>query len=782
MSSDRPSPSAVVAPQPIILSVGVEGMTCASCVNRIERFLRQTEGVQEATVNLATERATIRLDPSTAGRAEVVAAIERAGYDVRAEGGAASDPLTLDAADPDAPARAREQRLLGLKAAASIGVAVAIMVLMLWPGGLPLAMETLNWILLLPATLIQVWAGGLFVRNAWRQGRHGTVSMDTLVAMGTLAAWGYSVVVTVAPSLVMDAGIEPVTYFDSACMIIGLILAGRWLEARARSQASGAVAALVGLQARTARLVQGDTEVDVPVEQVAPGDLLRVRPGEKVPVDGIVASGNSSVDESMLTGEPVPVVRGIGDAVIGATLNGSGTFLMRATHVGRDSVLGQIVRMVREAQGSKAPIQRIADRVTEWFVPLVIVLAALTFLAWFVLGPEPSLTLALVSAISVLIIACPCAMGLATPTAVMVGTGRAAQQGILIRGGAALEMAGRVDTVVFDKTGTLTLGRPAVTAVRPAGDASAESLLTLAASVERGSEHPLASAILAETTGRGLTVPEALDFEALTGRGVRARVDGQLVLVGNRDLLVEDGIEAPDLPTGTAAGPAARTTVYVAAAGRALGAIDIDDPIKPGAAESVARLREKGLTVRLLSGDTPEAAATVARRVGIDLVTAGVRPADKAAHVRALQADGQRVAMVGDGINDAPALAQADVGIAIGSGTDVAIEASDITLVGGDPRLVGEAIELSRRTLRVIRENLAWAFGYNVVLIPVAMGVLYPILGLRLDPMLAAAAMAFSSVSVVLNSLRLRGTTGHTTGGVTRHAATGDGSLVETGS
>jgi Cu+-exporting ATPase len=413
--------------------------------------------------------------------------------------------------------------------------------------------------------------------------------------------------------------------------------------------------------------------------------------------------------------------------------------------------------MVREAQGSKAPIQRVADRVTEWFVPLVIVLAALTFGAWLVLGPEPALTLALVSAISVLIIACPCAMGLATPTAVMVGTGRAAQRGVLIRGGAALEMTGRVDTVVFDKTGTLTIGKPAVTALRPVGGVDEERLLWLAASVERGSEHPLAAAVMTESTRRALVLAEAEDFEALTGRGVRASLSGQPVLVGSRAFLVEEGLDPASLPP--LAGPgerAARTTVYVASGGAVMGAIDIDDPIKPGAAEAVRALHEAGLSVRLLSGDTQEAAAAVAGRVGIESVTAGVRPADKAEHVRALQATGHIVAMVGDGINDAPALAQADVGIAIGSGTDVAIEASDITLIGGDPRLVGSAIALSRRTVRVIRQNLVWAFGYNVVLIPVAMGLLYPLFGLRLDPMLAAAAMAFSSVSVVLNSLRLR--------------------------
>jgi len=513
--------------EPIVISVGVEGMTCASCVNRIERFLRATDGVSEANVNLATERATVAVDPTMAGRAEVAAAIEAAGYDVRPESSAAQGALTLDAADPDVAARAREQRDLGIKAVVSVATALAMMVVMLWPGGLGLSMTTLNWLLLVPATVIQFWAGGVFLRNASRPARHRTVSMDTLVALGTLAAWGYSVVITIAPSLVIEAGIEPVTYYDSAAMIVGLILTGRWLEARAKSRASGAVAALVGLEARTARRIVGGVESDVPIEQVAPGDLLRVRPGEKVPVDGIVTAGSSSVDESMLTGEPLPVSRSEGDQVIGATVNGTGSFVMRATHVGRDSVLGQIVRMVAEAQGSKAPIARIADRVTEWFVPLVILLAAGTFLAWLLLGPDPALTPALVSAISVLIIACPCAMGLATPTAVMVGTGRAAESGVLIRGGAALERAAQVDTVVFDKTGTLTVGRPVVRAVRAAHGVAEGEVLRLAASAESGSEHPLAAAIVAEAERRGIARLEVTGFRSITGQGVAAELDGQ---------------------------------------------------------------------------------------------------------------------------------------------------------------------------------------------------------------------------------------------------------------
>jgi P-type Cu+ transporter len=759
MSHDPPSPSVVTAPEPIVISVGVEGMTCASCVNRIERFLRATDGVNEANVNLATERATVSLDPAVAGRAEVEAAIAAAGYDVRPDRSAGADAvaLSLDAADPDAALRAREQRSLAIRAFVSVAVAATIMAAMLWPGGLGVEMTTLNWLLLVPATIIQFWAGGVFLRNALRLARHRSVSMDTLVALGTMAAWGYSVVVTLFPMLVMEAGIEPVTYFDSSAMIIGLILTGRWMEARAKSQASGAVAALVGLQARTARRLRGEREEDIPIEQVHPGDLLRVRPGEKVPVDGIVSSGSSLVDESMLTGEPLPVAKTSGDQVIGATLNTSGSFVLRATHVGRDTVLGQIVRMVREAQGSRAPIQRVADRVIDWFVPLVLALAALTFVTWLALGPAPALTLALVSAISVLIIACPCAMGLATPTAVMVGTGRAAEGGMLIRGGLALETAARVDTVVFDKTGTLTQGRPTVTAVHAVGGASAEAVVALAASAERGSEHPLAAAILHEAGQRGSDLAEATAFEALSGRGVSADVAGRRVVVGSRALMADLAIDVSALASQDAeAATAARTMTYVAAEGRAVGAVEISDALKPGAAAAVRGLRDSGVEVWLLSGDSIATATAVARQVGIDHVRAGVLPAGKAEHVRELQAQGRTVAMVGDGINDAPALAQADVGIAIGTGTDVAMEASDVTLIGGDPRLVGSAITLSRQTLRVIRQNLVWAFGYNVLLIPVAMGLLYPFFGIRLDPVLAAAAMAFSSVSVVLNSLRLR--------------------------
>ncbi|CAN5643730.1 heavy metal translocating P-type ATPase [soil metagenome] len=747
------------AVEPISLSLGVEGMTCASCVNRIERFLKKADGVHDAHVNLATERATVSFDPAVTGRLELERAIEAAGYEVRpqvegSDGGGV--PLAMDF-DPEAAARGRERQGLAIRAAVSVSTALVIMLVMFWPGGIGLPMTSLNWLLLVPATIIQFWAGGVFIRTAWRQARHHSVNMDTLVAIGTLAAWAYSTVVTVAPEFVMHAGIEPVTYFDSSAMIIGLILAGRWLEANAKSRAGNAVRSLMGLQVRTARLVRGEQEADVPIEAVAPGDLLRVRPGEKVPVDGVVVSGTSALDESMLTGEAQPVMKGPADQVIGATLNTSGSFTFRATRVGSDTVLAHIVRMVQEAQGSRAPIQRLADAVSARFVPLVMVLAALTFAVWLAVGPEPSLTFALVSAITVLIVACPCAMGLATPTAVMVGTGRAAESGILVRGGAALERAGRVDTVIFDKTGTLTLGRPAVTRVVPAAAGEEHKVLALAAAVERGSEHPLGAAIAAEAECLGLPVAGVSDFESVTGLGVAGRVGDRAVLVGNERLMLERGVDASVLSAeARATADAAWTPVYVAVDGVAHGLVAISDPVKPGAAPAVRALRAAGIEVRLVSGDATAVATAVGRQVGIDQVVGGVLPGEKARLVSELQAAGHVVAMVGDGINDAPALARADVGVAIGTGADVALEASDITLVGGDPRLVASAVMLSRRTLRVIRQNLFWAFAYNVLLIPVAMGALYPVLGLRIDPMLAAAAMAFSSVSVVLNSLRLQ--------------------------
>ena len=746
---------------PIEIVLPVEGMTCASCVNRIERFLRKTPGVEEAAVNLATEQATVRFDPAVAGRPELVGAIEAAGYDVKpeavrsAEATAADLEAEVSAEDVE---RERAQRRTLVQAAASIGAALVFMVLMFWPQT-AWAMEDLNKLILWPATFIQFWAGGRFYRAAWRAGRHGGATMDTLVAVGTSAAWAYSVFVTMYPDVVHQAGLHPETYFDSSAIIIGLILLGRWLEDRAKGRTTGAIRRLVGLQAKTARLVRGDEEVEVELAAVQPGDLLRVRPGEKVPVDGVLVEGGSAVDESMLTGEPIPASKVAGDEVIGATLNTTGSFVMRATRVGRDTALANIVALVQRAQGSKAPIQAIADRIAEIFVPAVLAVAALSFVAWLFLGPEPRLTLALTAFIGVVIIACPCAMGLATPTAIMVGTGKGAETGILVRGGQALEAAGRLDTVVLDKTGTLTLGRPVVAEILPAAGIDARELLDVAGSLENASEHPLGRAVLAHAREDELGFRAVEDFEAVAGNGVRGTVDGREVVIGSRRMLTEGGVGlgsfAADADRHAANGA---TVSFVAIDGRAAGLIAISDPVKAESAAAVRTLESQGLTVWLLTGDARVTAEAVARQVGIapGRVVAEVLPADKAAVVERLQAKGHRVAMVGDGINDAPALAQADLGVAIGTGADVAIEASDITLVGGDPRQIASAIGLSRATLRTIRQNLFWAFAYNVLLIPVAMGVLYPFTGWTLNPALAAAAMALSSVSVVTNSLRLR--------------------------
>ncbi len=764
------TPTSAPAPadiRPLEIQIPVEGMTCASCVNRIERFLNKTPGVETATVNLATEVATIRYLPDQAGRDDLVKAIEAAGYDVRpqpAAGLATTAGAELaDEADAEAESRAREARQLRDQALASLAVAAGIMLVMFWPA-LPWAMEDVNKVVLWPATFIQFWAGRRFYDAALRAARHGSTNMNTLVAVGTSAAWAYSVFVTMWPDVIHQAGLQPQTYFDSSTVIVGLILLGRWLEARAKSQTVGAVKALIGLQPKTARLVRGSgpeaREIDVPLAEVQAGDVLRVRPGEKVPVDGVVLEGASAVDESMLTGEPMPAPKGPADEVIGATLNTTGTFLMRATRVGRDTALAQIVELVRRAQGSKAPIQRLADRISGIFTPLVLATAGTTFVLWFVLGPEPKITLALAAFITVVVIACPCAMGLATPTAIMVGTGKGAESGILIRGGEALEGAHRVTAVVLDKTGTLTLGRPGVVEVVLAPGFREAELLDLAASVERGSEHPLGAAIVARARLEEIGFRAVEGFRALAGQGVEARVDGEPVLVGNERLMAERGVDVAGLrPAAEAAAADGRTPTFVGVGGRPAGLIVIADPVKAEAAEAVRELAGQGLEVWLVTGDRRATAEAVARQVGIppDRVMAEVLPAAKAAAVTALQARGLVVAMVGDGINDAPALAQADLGVAIGTGADVAIEASDVTLVGGDPRGVAAAIALSRRTMAVIRQNLFWAFAYNVVLIPVAMGLLYPWFGITLNPAMAAGAMALSSVSVVTNSLRLRG-------------------------
>jgi P-type Cu+ transporter len=770
-SGDAEPPESGPSSGPAVMALPIAGMTCASCVNRIERFLNKTPGVEEAVVNLATEVATIRYLPDLVGRTELVGAIEAAGYELRpvavtpqADGSAPAGPLEAALAAEDA-ARAREQRILAIQAGVSIAVAVGIMFVMFWPQT-TIPMETINRLILVPATFIQVWAGGRFYRAAWRAIRHGSANMDTLVAVGTSAAWLYSAFVALFPEVVHEAGIHPETYFDSSTIIIGLVLLGRWLEARAKGRTTGAIRHLIGLGAKTARVVRGDEELDVELGEVRAGDLLRVRPGEKIPVDGLVVSGSSAVDTSMLTGEPIPVEVTTGDEVIGATLNLTGTFIFRATRVGPETTLARIVEMVRRAQGSKAPIQRLADRISEVFVPLVLTLAVATFAIWLAFGPEPRVTFALGAFISVVVIACPCAMGLATPTAIMVGTGRGAEAGILIRGGAALEAAARVDTVVFDKTGTLTLGRPAVGDVVVASGVDQSELLDLAASLERGSEHPIGAAVLAHGRRQELGFRPVTRFTALAGHGVEGVVGSvdpgrpsHQVLIGTARLLEERGIDLGPLAEARGAATASgRTAVLVAIDGRLAGLIAVADPVRAEAPEAVRALSQAGFQVWLVSGDQRSTVEAVALQVGIPIeqVRAEVLPGDKAAVIDALRSAGRRVAMVGDGINDAPALAGADLGIAIGSGADVAIEAADVTLIGDDPRAVAAAIGLARRTMSVVRQNLFWAFAYNVILIPVAMGILYPSLGVTLNPAMAAGAMALSSVSVVTNSLRLR--------------------------
>ncbi len=735
------------------ITAPVRGMHCAACVGKVERALTAMAGVESASVNLATEQATVAFDPARTDLVRLREAVAAAGYEL-----AEPRPEPVPGEAVDGERAAREAALRREKVRFVVGAVLSAPVLL---GGMPHVVPWVPallqnpWLQLVLTTPVQVWVGWQFHQGFVHDLRYRTASMATLVSIGTNAAYLGSVAVTLWPHAFVSHG--AMTYYDVSAVVITLVVLGRWLEARARSRTSEAIRKLMTLAPRTARVIRDGVEADVPTAAVRVGDFVRIRPGERVPVDGVVTEGASTVDESMLTGESLPVEKAPEAKVFAGTVNRTGTFVFRAARVGSETTLARIIKLVAEAQGSRAPIQRLADRVAAVFVPIVLVIAALTFVAWWLVGPEPAGLVALTNAVAVLVIACPCAMGLATPTAIMVGTGRGAEFGVLIKSAAALELLHRVDTVVFDKTGTLTVGRPVVTDVVPVGAASEDEILALAAAVEQASEHPLGEAIVARAKERGLALPPIAEFTTVPGRGIDAMATDGRVLLGNRTLMDARGIDVR-LLAGRVRELAAegKTAVYLAFAGRLLGVIAAADVPKPDATRAVAALKRLGVSVAMLTGDHRLTAEAVARQARLDRVLAEVLPEDKAREIRALQAEGRRVAMVGDGINDAPALAQAEVGIAMGSGTDVAIDAADVTLMRGDLVGVVAAIELSRRTIRVIRENLVWAFGYNTILIPVAAGALYPLWGVQLSPILAGAAMAFSSVSVVTNSLRLK--------------------------
>jgi len=738
-----------MSPQAERLTLPVRGMHCAACVGKVERALTSVPGVDEATVNLATEKATVTFDSTRTDVTRLQDAVARAGYElVEPREAAGQTPDREQSAREEMQRRARLKFVVG--AILSVPIVIGSMVEVF-----PWAPAWLHnpWLLWALATPVQFWVGFEFHAGFLRDLRHRTASMSTLVSIGTNAAYFFSLAVTLWPHVFMPAG--GMTYYETGAVVITLVVLGRWLEARARGRTSEAIRRLVRLAPRTARIVREGRELDVPTTEVGVGDLVRIRPGERIPVDGVVLEGASTIDESMLTGESLPVEKTAESRVVAGSVNQTGALLFRATHVGSETTLARIVRLVEDAQASRAPIQRLADRVAAVFVPIVLVIAGATCLAWLAFGPEPRLPMALTTAVAVLVIACPCAMGLATPTAIMVGTGKGAEHGVLIKSATALEVLHRVDTIVFDKTGTLTVGRPEVTDIVTVPGVGEDDALAVAA--EQASEHPLGEAIVRLAKERGLALPPVGEFTAVPGQGIDAMAPDGRILLGNETMMNERGIDVSLLADRAIALQAqGKTVVFLAFAGRLLALIAVADVLKPDAAATIRRLREMGLAVAMLSGDNRRTAEAIAREAGIERVLAEVLPADKAGEIKRLQEGGHRVAMVGDGINDAPALTQADVGIVMGSGTDVAIEAADVTLMRSDVAGVVVALELSRRTIQIVKQNLGWAFGYNILLIPVAAGVLYPLAGVLLSPILAGAAMAFSSVSVVTNSLRLK--------------------------
>jgi Cu+-exporting ATPase len=744
-----------VATRKSIFPVG--GMTCASCVARVEEALSSVPGVISAVVNLASEKATVDYLEGTQ-LADMKRAVKDAGYELGPEAQALEDVTT---------AAQREIRALRNRFIIAVILAAAIMVLGFSPPFL--GQPYLLWAL---ATPVQFWAGLRFYRGAWGALKHRTSDMNTLIAVGTSVAYLYSAIAVVFPNLFATGVLELHLYFDTSAAIIALILLGRFLEARAKGQTSEAIKRLIGMQPKTALVVREGEQREILVEDVQVGDLILVRPGERIPVDGTVREGYSSVDESMITGESIPVEKKVGDEVIGATINKTGSFQFEATKVGKETTLAHIVRMVEEAQGSKAPIQRLADVISSYFVPTVIGIAIVTFVVWYFVGPAPNLTFAFLNFVAVLVIACPCALGLATPTAIMVGTGKGAEHGILIRNGEALERAHRIRTVLLDKTGTLTRGEPVVTDVVAAPFSSPEEVLRLAASAEHSSEHPLGEAVVKAALEKKLALSPSSDFNAIPGQGVEALVDGKKLLLGNLRFMEERGVSLNGLESKSTEFLAeGKTAMFLGFDARVAGIIALADTLKPGAREALQMLHGMGIETAMLTGDNRRTAEAIAREAGIDRVLAEVLPEHKVEEVKKLQEEGKVVAMVGDGINDAPALAQADIGIAIGTGTDVAMETGDITLISGDLMGVVTALSLSKRTMRTIKQNLFWAFAYNTALIPIAAGVLYLAFGKTgvpsglhfilgeygfLNPILAAAAMAASSITVVSNSLRLR--------------------------